>query len=145
MSIASVPSPANSCPPQLAPNDPSARLKSSSSPVEGKSCGEALGEALEEGLTEGLGETLALALGDSLEDGDTEGDSDDEGLTDALGESEALTLPLGETDALGEGVGLTDGEPTDETERISTTPPTLGEAVLRVNDPLPTVVTASNT
>lgn len=139
------PSSTNKFPPQLAPSGPSARVKASRRPVEGKSCGEALGEALLDGEVEALGDKLGLVLADSLDEEETEGDSDDEGLSDALGLRDALSLLLGEREVDGEGVGLTLGEPTEETERISTMPPTLGEAVLSVNEPELTVVMASNT
>ena len=122
-----------------------ARLKVSRMPVEGKSIGGALGEALDEGEVEALGDTLALALGDSLDDGETEGDSLGDGLMDGDGETDALSLLLGDTEADGLSDGLTLGEPTEETERISTMPPTLGEATLSVKEPELTVVIASNT
>lgn len=83
-----------------------------------------LGEALDEGLTDALGLSDALA---EL-DGDTLGD----------GETDALSVALGESD------GLTLGEPTEATERISTTPATFGDAPLSVNEPEPTVAMASN-
>lgn len=82
-----------------------------------------LGETLDEGLTDALGLSDALA---EL-DGDTLGD----------GETDALSLALGESD------GLTLGEPTEATERISTTPATLGEVALSVNEPELTVAIAS--
>jgi hypothetical protein len=98
---------------------------------------EGLGE--DETLAEGDGEALGLLDGETLADGETDGDALDDG--DRLGE----TLLLGDVEADGLSEGLTDGEPTDETLRISTTPPTFGLAVERVNEPLLTVVTASNT
>jgi hypothetical protein len=97
--------------------------------VSNSSRGGMLGDAEAEGLV------LALGL--------TDNDAEDEGLTDGDGDTEALGLLDGETDALGETLGLTDGEPTDATLRTSTAPPTLAEALLSVNDPLPTVVIAS--
>lgn len=113
--------------------------------MEGNSKGGSLGEALDDGETEAEGEMLALALGDSLDDGESEGDSDAEGLTEALGLSDALSLLLGETEADGESEGETLGLPTEATERISTTPATLGDELLSVNEPEPTVAIASNT
>lgn len=100
-------------------------------PVEGNSKGGSLGEA----------ELLGLVDADGL----TEGDSELLGETDGEGDTDALSLLLGETDADGESDGLTLGLPTDDTLRISTIPPTFGDALLRVNDPLLTVVIASNT
>lgn len=100
-------------------------------PVEGNSSGGSLGEAEDEGDWEALG----LRDGDSELLGDTLG----------LGETDALSLALGETEAEGEIEGLTLGLPTDETLRISTMPPTLGDAVLSVKEPELTVVAASNT
>lgn len=88
--------------------------------------------------------------GEALEDGDTLalGDSDNDALAEGLtlgdGETDALALLLGEREALGESEGETLGLPTDATLRISTIPPTLGDALLRVNDPLATVPVASN-
>lgn len=99
-------------------------------PVEGKSSGGSLGEADDEGETDALGLRDGLALLDGLMLGD--------------GDGEALSLLLGETLADGESDGLTLGEPTDATERISTTPATLGEVALMVNEPELTVATASN-
>ena len=91
--------------------------------------------------TEGLalldGEVLALGLSD--------GDSELLGLTLGEGLIDALSLALGLVLADGDSDGETLGEPTDDTLRSSMIPPTLGEAVLRVNEPLATVVMASNT
>lgn len=88
------------------------------------------GEALALGLRDALGLRLGLSelLGEIEEEGDTL----------------ALALLLGDSDADGESDGLTLGEPTDDSERISIIPPTLGEAVLSVNEPELTVVMASN-
>lgn len=97
-----------------------------------------LGEVEADGDTLGEGELLTLALGES------DGDSLGEGLTDGDGLTDGLSLALGERLADGEGVGLTLGEPTDATLRISTMPPTLGDAVLRVKLALATVPAASN-
>lgn len=121
------------------------RLKLSRMPVVGKLTGPALGEADDEGEVEALGERLGLVLleGLALEEGESDGDPDDEGLTEGEGETDALPLLLGETEADGEGVGLTLGEPTDDTLRISTIPPTLADAVLRVKEPLLIVPIAS--
>lgn len=88
------------------------------------------GEALALGLRDALGLRLGLSelLGEIEEEGDTL----------------ALALLLGDSDADGESDGLTLGEPTDDSERISIIPPTLGDAVLSVNEPELTVVIASN-
>lgn len=115
------------------------------------------GEALVEGERDALGDDD----GDTLAEGERLGETDDEGLCDALGlsdgevellgetlgegDTEGLSLLLGETDADGESDGLTLGEPIDDTLRISTMPPTLGDALLSVNEPELTVVIASNT
>lgn len=113
--------------------------------MEGKSCGSALGETEDDGEVDAEGDTEGLALleGLTLAEGDSDGESDGEGLTEALGLNEALTLLLGEADADGEREGLTLGEPTDDTLRISTIPPTLAEALLSVKEPELMVVMAS--
>lgn len=99
--------------------------------MDGNSNGGSLGEADDEGDWEA--------------EGLTEGDSELLGETDGEGETDALSLLLGETEADGLSEGLTDGEPTDDTLRISTIPPTFADAVLSVNEPELTVVIASNT
>lgn len=104
----------NNLPPQLAPSDPSARVKASSRPVEGKSCGAALGEAELEGEVEAEGLILgdSLLLGLTLELGDTEGLSEEDGDTELLGLilgdslAEGDCEPEGESDGEGEDDGL---------------------------------------
>lgn len=88
-------------------------------------------------------EVISPPLGLADEEGLVDGEAEDEGETD--GEAEALGETLGEADELGLRLGETLGLPTEDTERISTMPPTFGEAEFSVNEPLLIVVTASNT
>jgi hypothetical protein len=83
-----------------------------------------------------LGETDAL--------GDSDGESEGLGLMLGDGETDADGLLDGDTDADGDSDGDTLGEPTDATLRTSTSPARVGEALFSVNDPLLTVVNASN-